>query len=77
MEPKKRSVGASERDEFLRAPWRAPLAGSLDADRLVFVDEMGANTSLWRPCMLGRSEDSGRALRCRETGVRTSPSWPA
>jgi transposase len=30
----------------LRAAWRALLAGSLDADRLVFVDEMGANTSL-------------------------------
>jgi hypothetical protein len=46
MEPKKRSVGASEREEFLRAAWRALLAGSLEADRLVFVDEMGANTSL-------------------------------
>src|SRR5215211_6112529 len=26
MEPKKRSVGATERDEFLRAPWRALVA---------------------------------------------------
>jgi transposase len=39
-------VGASERDEFLRAAWRTLLAGELDAHRLVFVDEMGANTSL-------------------------------
>jgi hypothetical protein len=46
MEPKKRSVGASERDEFLRAAWRALVVGSLDANRLVFVDEMGTNTSL-------------------------------
>ena len=46
MEPKKRSVGASERDEFLRAAWRALVAGSLDADRLVFVEEVGTNTSL-------------------------------
>ncbi len=30
----------------MRAAWRALLAGSLEADRLVFVDEMGANTSL-------------------------------
>ena len=46
MEPKKRSVGASERDGFLRAAWRALVAGQIDARRLVFVDEMGSNTSL-------------------------------
>jgi transposase len=39
-------VGASERDEFLRAAWRALVAGGLDAGRLVFVDETGTNTSL-------------------------------
>jgi transposase len=39
-------VGASERDEFLRAAWRALVGGSLDARRFVFVDEMGTNTSL-------------------------------
>jgi transposase len=54
MEPKKRSVGASERDEFLRSAWRALVAGRIDARRLVFVDEMGTNTSLsalyaWAP----------------------------
>ncbi len=46
MEPKKRSLGAAERDEFLRAAWRAMVAGGVDAERLVFVDEMGANVSL-------------------------------
>jgi transposase len=48
MEPKKRSVGASERDEFLRAAWRTLVASEagIDAKRLVFVDEMGTNTSL-------------------------------
>ena len=47
MEPKKRSLGAAERDEFLRAAWRAMVAGGLvDAERLVFVDEMGTNVSL-------------------------------
>ena len=46
MEPKKRSLGAGERDEFLRAAWRLLFAGRTDAERLVFVDEMGANVSL-------------------------------
>ncbi len=46
MEPKKRSLGAGERDEFLRAAWRLLFAGKVDAGRLVFVDEMGANVSL-------------------------------
>jgi len=39
-------VGAAERDEWLRAAWRALVAGGLEAERLVFVDEMGTNTSL-------------------------------
>ncbi len=39
-------MGASERDEFLRSAWRALVAGQIDARRLVFVDEMGSNTSL-------------------------------
>ena len=46
MDPKKRSVGAAERDEWLRAAWRAIVGGQIDAGRLVFVDEMGSNTSL-------------------------------
>jgi len=40
-------VGASERDRWLRAAWRALVAGHIDAERLVFVDEMGSNTSLF------------------------------
>jgi transposase len=40
-------VGASERDRWLRAAWRALVAGRIDAERLVFVDEMGSNTSLF------------------------------
>jgi transposase len=39
-------VGASERDEFLRAAWRALVAQGIYAERLVFVDEMGSNISL-------------------------------
>ena len=54
MEPKKRSVGASERDEFLRAAWRAMVAGTTQAERFVFVDECSTNVSLrplyaWSP----------------------------
>ena len=46
MEQKKRSVGASECDEWLRAAWRVMVAGEVHAERLLFVDEMGANISL-------------------------------
>jgi transposase len=46
VESKKRSVGASERDEFLRAAWWALVAREIHSQRLVFVDEMGANISL-------------------------------
>jgi transposase len=46
MEQKKRSVGAAERDEWLRAAWRVTLAQHIDPEQLVFVDEMGTHTSL-------------------------------
>ncbi len=39
-------MGASERDEWLRAAWRVMVAEDLKAEHLIFVDEMGANTSL-------------------------------
>ena len=47
-------MGASERDEFLRAAWRVMVAGKIHAERLVFVDECSTNTSLaplyaWSP----------------------------
>ena len=35
-----------ERDEFLRAAWRAMVAEAIDPQRLVFVDEIGANIGL-------------------------------
>ncbi|MDQ3999935.1 MAG: IS630 family transposase [Actinomycetota bacterium] len=43
-----------ERDEFLRAAWKVMVAEEVEAERLVFVDEMGTNTSLsplyaWAP----------------------------
>ncbi len=36
-----------ERDEWLRTAWRMMVAGALDPQRLVFVDEMGENTALY------------------------------
>ena len=39
-------MGALEQDEFLRAAWRVMVAEQVEAKRLVFVDEMGTNTSL-------------------------------
>ena len=72
MDPKKRRVGASERDEFLRIAWRVLVARALDQRRLVFVDEMGTNTSLaplyaWAP--------KGERARCevpRNRGKNTT-----
>ena len=45
QQPKKRSTGAAERDEFLRVLWRMEV-GQINPERLVFVDEMGTHTSL-------------------------------
>jgi len=39
-------LGAAERDEFLRAAWRAMGVRGIEARCLVFVDECGANISL-------------------------------
>lgn len=39
-------MGASERDEFIRAAWRVLVAGTVEAGRFVFVDECSTNTSL-------------------------------
>ena len=43
---KKRTMGALERDEWRRALWRVTVSERSDPQRLIFVDEMGANTSL-------------------------------
>jgi hypothetical protein len=49
----KRSLGATQRDEWLRgAAWRVSVARTIDPQRrLVFVDEMGTNISLFVRCM--------------------------
>jgi transposase len=61
-----------ERDEWLRVAWRATVAREIATERLVFVDEMGTNTSLhplyaWSP--------KGERARCsvpRNRGPNTT-----
>jgi len=61
-----------ERDEWLRAAWQVIVAWETDLERLVFVDEMGTNTSLsalyaWAP--------KGERARCsvpRSRGPNTT-----
>ena len=64
------SMGAGERDEFLRAAWRALVAGEIRAERLVFVDEMGSNTPRSLPSTRGRVRVRGRRPAPRATGAR-------
>lgn len=58
---KKRSVGAAERDEFQRTAWRVLVADQIVTDRLVFVDEMGSNTSMYP---LRAWSPAGERARC-------------
>jgi transposase len=55
-------VGASERDEFLRAAWRAMVAHTTQAERFVFVDECSTNISL-RP-LYAWSPKGGERAHC-------------
>lgn len=45
VDPKKRTLVATERDEQARAAWRERLKG-VDPRRLVFVDECSTNIAL-------------------------------
>jgi len=67
-------VGASERDEWLRAAWRALIAGEagIDAQRLLFVDEMGANTSLSALHAWSRRGERARCSVPRNRGKNTT-----
>jgi transposase InsO family protein len=72
MEQKKRQVGASERDEFLRAAWRALVPREIGAQQLVFVDEMGSNTSLASLYAWSRRGDRARCSVPRNRGKNTT-----
>jgi hypothetical protein len=66
-----RSLGAAERDEFLRAAWRTLVAGGIDQARLVFVEEMGANVSLSPLYTWSRRGQRACTRRRPGTGART------
>ena len=65
-------MGAAERDEFLRATWRAMVAGHIDVGRLVFVDEMGSNTSLTPPYAWSRRGERALAKVPRNWGANVT-----
>ena len=77
-------MGPSERDEWLRAAWRTLVAQKIDARRLVFVDEMGTNTSLfplyaWAPkgqrahCSVPRNRGPNTTLLASMTAEGMGP----
>jgi transposase len=61
-----------ERDEWLRATWTAVVAQEVTAQRLVFVDEMGTNTSLHPLYAWSPRGDRARCLVPRNRGANTT-----
>ena len=61
-----------ERDEFLRAAWRVIVAKEIEARRLVFVDEMGTNTSLSPPYAWAPKGERARWSVPRNRGKNTT-----
>jgi transposase len=77
-------VGALERDEWLRAAWRVTVAREIATEGLVFVDEMGTNTSLhplyaWSPrgerahCSVPRNRGPNTTLLASMTAEGMGP----
>lgn len=69
---KKRSVEASEREEFDRAAWKVLVADQIEAERFVFVDEMGSNTSLYPLCAWSVSGERALCSVPRNRGKNTT-----
>jgi len=66
-------MGALERDEWLRAAWRVTLTHATDySKRLVFVEEMGANTSLSPLRAWSRHGERARCAVPRNRGKNTT-----
>jgi transposase len=65
-------VGASERDEFLRAAWRALVAGRVESGRFVFVDECSTNTSLTPLYAWSRRGERARCSTPRNWGANVT-----
>ncbi len=73
-----------ERDEFLRAAWKVMVDEKIEAERFVFVDEMGTNTSLftlyaWAPkgrralCSVPRNRGKNTTLLASMTAEGMGP----
>jgi transposase len=65
-------VGASERDEFLRAAWRVLVAGRVESGRFVFVDECSTNTSLTPLYAWSRRGERARCSTPRNRGANVT-----
>lgn len=61
-----------ERDEWLRAAWRVGIAQEVDPERLLFVDEMGANTSLHSLYAWSKRGERARCSVPRNRGKNTT-----
>jgi hypothetical protein len=65
-------VGASERDEFLRAAWRVLVARRVESGRFVFVDECSTNTSLTPLYAWSRRGERARCSTPRNRGANVT-----
>ena len=65
-------MGASERDEFLRAAWRILVAGRVESRRFVFVDECSTNTSLTPLYAWSRRGERARCSTPRNRGANVT-----
>ena len=77
MDSKKRSMGASERDEFLRAAWRVMVAAATPGPSVWSSSMRWAPTHLSHApvCLVAPWRAGTQALGCHATGARTSRSW--
>ena len=65
-------MGASERDEFLRAAWRVLVTGRVKSRRFVFVDECSTNTSLTPLYAWSRRGERARCSTPRNWGANVT-----
>ena len=65
-----------ERDEWVGAAWRVTVANEINPQRLMFVDEMGANIALHSQYAWSK-EDREPGARYPVTAARTPPCSPA
>jgi len=71
LDTKKKSLGATERNEDERAAWRET-ASSLPTDALVFLDETGSNIALTPPYARAPKGERARGSVPRNRGKNTT-----